>query len=360
MELTEHELKQKEAEIERLRTEAHSLRRELSNSRLYRNPQIPDLVNALSETLREGNIPKFKDIAYMLYDSTQAEYTITPQKNPMEKLYSMFKKQNYIQLPKRLGNRKIKLGSTLVIGARPGGGKTKTMVNYMYEFIKKEIPCVFFSFEMDEEDIVLYIAQQWLYEHHQLAISYWEMPKILYTDEFKAIRDEFKKFLDQNKSLFLVVESAGYTATDVVHALESVSEAMGTVPGVVFLDYLQLVQRERGFRGSGKEAMDAISNILTTKCKRMKKTAFVMASQLNRGSEKNSTPSSSDFKESGAIEQDSSTLLILERPKDDYGDFTKEYFVWCVKDRFGGQMGKTEFSLEPKTWYISQKDTGGF
>lgn len=359
----EFKIKEKETLIESYKDEIAGLKRELSDTRLYRNPSIPALLNALSETLREGNIPKFKDLAFQLNDATQATYSVGKLNDPMKKLFEMFKHQNFVQLPPRVGGYRLKLGSTTVIGARPAGGKTKTMVNWMYELVKLGHPCVFFSSEMEESDLYLFFCQSWLYEKHGLSVSYWDMHKVLYTEEYKGIRSEFAKWIAENRHLFLVIESAGYTATDIVMGIENASSLLGCQPFAVFIDYLQIIPGERGVRASRKEQMDNISSILTIKCKRMKKSIFVMASQLNRDSYGNKAPSIHDFKESGAIEQDATLMLILERPKGEDGSLLKGLDISCVKDRFGGRTGKLSLYLDPPTYYTTKEpaeEEGGF
>lgn len=86
---------------------------------------------------------------------------------------------------------------------------------------------------------------------------------------------------------------------------------------LVIIDYLQLLQAGRGFRGGPREAVNYVLSVLVRLVRRSPETAFVVVSQLSRDKErerKARAPMLGDLKESGNIENESKLVLMLYRP----------------------------------------------
>jgi replicative DNA helicase len=86
---------------------------------------------------------------------------------------------------------------------------------------------------------------------------------------------------------------------------------------VIFVDYLQLIDADNP-RSSRQEQVSAISRRLKGLARELKIPVVAMA-QLNRASEDraNSRPKLSDLRESGAIEQDADTVIMLHRTEEE-------------------------------------------
>lgn len=80
----------------------------------------------------------------------------------------------------------------------------------------------------------------------------------------------------------------------------------------VFIDYIQIIKSER--KNSRAEDVAAISSELKALAKELK-LPVIVASQLNRNADQRESkkPQLSDFKESGAIEQDADVALLIHR-----------------------------------------------
>ena len=85
---------------------------------------------------------------------------------------------------------------------------------------------------------------------------------------------------------------------------------------VVFIDYLQLIEPDNR-RDSRQEQVANISRRLKFLARELKIPVIALA-QLNRGSEDRTDhkPRLSDLRESGSIEQDADTVMLLHRPDD--------------------------------------------
>jgi replicative DNA helicase len=221
----------------------------------------------------------------------------------------------------------------------------------VYEDLKEKIPVAVYSLEQNSVDVWIAIAQLWIYETHKISISFWKMSEIMNDIKYGAIKSAFNDWVKERLPSIRIVNASGYSANDISRSLESVTQQMRAKPEKVYIDYLQIISRESSFRGSQKEAMDFVSKTLTTKCKRMD-NIFIMLSQLNRDSEEKKKPSLSDFKESGAIEQDAGMAIIISRPEDSNGDFSDEINFWLVKDRYGGVRGKKTAFIDKQTFFI--------
>lgn len=342
-----------EHQIWKLQQERDSYLRELSTNRLSRNPNIADLLDDITDAKFKNDMNRFKTLVLSLSDVVSTDYSVDLQHDPIADIQKFYSSTPYYELPGRLGVKlRLKLGNTLVIGARPGVGKTKTMANLIYEDLKELVPIVVFSLEQDQVDIWISIAQLWIKENYDISVSFWKMASIMNSKEYENIRLAFNAWVEGRKSTVRIVDASGYSATDIVRSVEVVSQKLQAKPEKVYVDYLQIINREQGFRGNSKESMDMTSKILTTKIKRMRSIGIFL-SQLSRESSKEKRPSSSDFKESGAIEQDAGAAIILERPLDDNGKPSNDLEVWIVKDRYGGKLGRTPCLIDPSTYYIT-------
>ena len=163
----------------------------------------------------------------------------------------------------------------------------------------------------------------------------------------------------------------------------SVKHAEGKLD-VVFVDYIQ--KMNAGRRLTGEAAMKEVSSVTSTIAKRLKIPVVALA-QLNRSNEKDDSgserePRISDIRESGSIEQDAFTIMLLYNdsgvlkiwnenppsmmdPMSDYkpGSSLKPVWVHLAKNQ-NGRTGRYPFVFYQNTftWYLgdidAEKETG--
>ena len=195
-------------------------------------------------------------------------------------------------------------GDFVIVGARPGMGKTSFALNIatnVAEKTKKAV-CVF-SLEMPAEQLVTrMLASEAMVDSYSLRSG-------------KLTPDDWTKIAEASGRLagidLLIDDSAGITATAMKAKLRRVNNL-----GLVVIDYLQLMQGERHLDNKAQEVGD-ISRNLKLMAKELG-VPVICCAQLNRATDSRTDkrPLISDLRDSGNIEQDADTILFLYR--DDY------------------------------------------
>ena len=192
-------------------------------------------------------------------------------------------------------------GDFVIVGARPGMGKTSFALNIatnVAEKTKKAV-CVF-SLEMPAEQLVTrMLASEAMVDSYSLRSG-------------KLTPDDWTKIAEASGRLagidLLIDDSAGITATAMKAKLRRVNNL-----GLVVIDYLQLMQGERHLDNKAQEVGD-ISRNLKLMAKELG-VPVICCAQLNRAtdSRNDKRPLISDLRDSGNIEQDADTILFLYR-----------------------------------------------
>jgi replicative DNA helicase len=198
-------------------------------------------------------------------------------------------------------------GDLVVVGARPGMGKTAFCLNIAAHVgIEIKVPVAIFSMEMSNELVVL-----------RMICSEAEV-------DSKSVRSGYHSKEDYRK----LVNAAGRLAEATIFiddGFNSVLEMRAKARrlksehglGLIIVDYLQLMRGE-GSHIAREQVISEISRSMKALAKDLKVPVIVI-SQLNRSCEQrgdNKRPIIADLRESGAIEQDADTILFLYR--DDY------------------------------------------
>ena len=111
---------------------------------------------------------------------------------------------------------------------------------------------------------------------------------------------------------------------------------------MALIDYLQLMQLPEGSRGNMNNAIGEITAALKRLAKRVG-IPIILLSQLSRESVRdNRPPMLHDLRDSGNIEQDADTVLMLERL--DLADGGRGVRVWVRKNR-NGRAGDISIDL---------------
>ena len=214
-------------------------------------------------------------------------------------------------------------GDLIIIGARPGVGKTSLALNIASNVaIKGHKTVAIFSLEMSCEQLVSRMLAS------EGSIDSYKMRKgNLEHDDWENLARAAGVLAETE---ILIDDTTGITVTAMKAKLRRVKDL-----GLVVIDYLQLMQGEKHTDNRVQEVSD-ISRNLKLLAKELGVPVITLA-QLSRTSEKeNKKPVLSDLRDSGAIEQDADTIMFLSR---DYykNDPEKENQADCIiaKNRHG-------------------------
>lgn len=199
----------------------------------------------------------------------------------------------------------------IIIAARPSVGKTAYALNVVrHVVVEEKLPAFFVSLEMAKVELAerLLCCQSRVDAHRvrkgQLASD--DIQKLIAAqDSLRGnARDGFVKlFIDDAPQQTMLRIAANARRLKLRHGLR-----------LVVIDYLQLIEPESR-KDPRQEQVAQISRRLKFLARELQIPVIALA-QVNRGSEdrQDHTPRLSDLRESGSIEQDADTVMMLHRP----------------------------------------------
>lgn len=223
-------------------------------------------------------------------------------------------------------------GELMIVAARPSVGKTAFAINMMHKLVTETNASVLFcSMEMSKIEIVeRLLSIHTEIDHHKIR------SKRLSSDDEKAIvRSTGEMNLD-----IIITDAGSQTVTTIAAEARKCKRRYGL--DAIIIDYLQLMTPTlpKGYKVSNREeAVSSMSRGLKILAKNLQ-VPVVCLCQLNRDVEKrvDGKPRLSDLRESGAIEQDADTVLMLHRlPSEEPSDPIDIIDVLVPKQRNGPQ-----------------------
>ncbi len=222
-------------------------------------------------------------------------------------------------------------GDLILVGARPGMGKTSFCLNIASQVaLKTKKSVAVFSLEMSCEQLVSRMLSS------EALIDSYKMRKGDLSEDDWVKLARASSVLSQAD--ILIDDTSGISVTGMKAKLRRVKNL-----GLVVIDYLQLMQSDRRNDNRVQEVAE-ISRALKLMAKDLQ-VPVITCAQLSRGPESRTdkTPMLSDLRDSGAIEQDADTVMFLYR--DDYykNDPEKQNLAECIiaKNRHGS-TGKVQ------------------
>lgn len=201
---------------------------------------------------------------------------------------------------------KVRPGQFIVIGARPGMGKSVLMVNMaMHVGLKLGKPVLFCSLEMSEDELMDRVfANKAKVNLHAL------LNKQL--DEGAWERVE-KRAAEMTAAEHFVIDDDTELTIPKLRGKLSAMRRADTMPAVVFVDYLQLMTPAQKAESRERE-ISAMSRGIKLLAKEFQ-VPIVVGCQLNRDLEKRASkrPTKADLRESGSLEQDADVVILLHR-----------------------------------------------
>jgi len=196
-----------------------------------------------------------------------------------------------------------------IIAARPAVGKTAFALNVVRHMITEELaPVLFVSLEMARVELAeRLLACQSRVDAHKIRKGHLNADDIQKLMDAGDVLRKGRLYIDDtpNRSMLQI----GATA----RRLMKKEEKNGGLRAVV-VDYLQLIEPENR-RDPRQEQVAQVSRRLKILARELLIPVVALA-QVNRGSEdrQDHKPRLSDLRESGSIEQDADTVLMLHRP----------------------------------------------
>ncbi len=238
-------------------------------------------------------------------------------------------------------------GDFIIVGARPGMGKTSFVLNIAENaaYKGKKTVCIF-SLEMSEEQIV----ERMLSTEACIPSTKLRSGK-LDPQDWDKLGQAASKLADCN---ILIDGTAETTVSRIKAKLNRVKGLKSN--GLVIVDYLQLMTDPTQGKNGRTAEVSAISRALKLMAKELE-VPVICCSQLNRDLEKTKEkiPTMADLRESGSIEQDADAVLLLYRPDyyDQKQDQQNRAQVIIAKNRHGG-TGKIEMAWDPQYTKFSE------
>jgi replicative DNA helicase len=194
----------------------------------------------------------------------------------------------------------------IIIAARPSVGKTAfALALARHVIVEERLPVLFVSLEQSRIEL----AERLLCSHarvnsHNLrknTLSGEDMDKLI---EAGGILRQTKLFIDDSPAQGMLRIAANARRLRLREGIR-----------LVIIDYLQLIEPENR-RDPRQEQVAQISRKLKFLARELKIPVIALA-QVNRASEdrQNHRPRLADLRESGSLEQDADTVMILHRPE---------------------------------------------
>lgn len=249
--------------------------------------QTGELINDL-EALLDGRESQAKTLAEITRENKDRYF----KDDAAQRMYIGFPK-----LDDLLGG--LEGGDMIVIGARPGVGKSAFVTQITTALARSGKRVGFYNLEMQEKQV---------YERFVVAESGIGLTRLRRAVRF--LGDEEERFRRANEVLEKEDRIIITTGSKAMSEIRNESRHMGY--DVIIIDYLQLIRADKTYRGNRYAEVGAISRAIKSLAMELN-IPIIALSQLNRVSEnrEGKEPTMAELREAGDIEQDASVILLM-------------------------------------------------
>ena len=225
-------------------------------------------------------------------------------------------------------------GNLIVIGARPGHGKSAIALNMAKAAaIDNNIPTAIFTLEMQ----YIELADRLIGSEAGLPSGKRKGKDKMEDYEWKELEQALAK---ASKAPMYIDETPALTITEFTSKLKRMVYEKGVK--IAFVDYLQLMHASGDFGNNRAMEIGAISRQLKETAKELHIPIIALA-QLNRNvttrlANSMGRPVLSDLKDSGSIEQDADMVLFINRPaKLGLSEMSEDYAELIIEKNRAGE-----------------------
>ncbi len=225
-------------------------------------------------------------------------------------------------------------GNLIVIGARPGHGKSAIALNMATcAAIDNNIPTAFFTLEMSDIEL----ADRLIGSEAGLSSGKRKGKDKMEDYEWKLLEAALAKAA---KAPLFIDETPGLTITEFTSKIKRMVQEKGVK--IAFVDYLQLMHAAGNYGTNRALEIGDISRQLKETAKELHIPIIALA-QLNRNlmsrlGTTNGRPVLSDLKDSGSIEQDADMVLFINRPaKNGLSEMGEDYAELIIEKNRAGE-----------------------
>jgi replicative DNA helicase len=224
-------------------------------------------------------------------------------------------------------NGGYKDGMMVVLGARPGVGKSAMMGQMVVSAAKQGAKVGIMSLEMEGKDVVQRMMSA------ESDVPFYKIDKGELYDE--QVRQQVYGSLGTLSALPIYFSDATQVN---IHDIRAKAEKLKNKHGmdILFIDYLQLIEPESAKNRNREQEVSMISRGIKLLAMTLKIPVVILA-QLNREAA-DKEPELYHLRESGSIEQDADVVLFLHRSKNENGIPGEESKLLVRKWRNGSTM----------------------
>jgi replicative DNA helicase len=202
----------------------------------------------------------------------------------------------------------------IIVGARPGMGKTSFVVDQCFYAASRKLPTLLVTLEMPERQLM----RRHISQSVEIRLSQLAQPDLSDYDSF--LEEYINGFLRPTVGYLEICDGRlkkVETVNQISRYMDVLEQRMGQI-GLVVIDHMQLMKADKDHRNNRLSELTEISGGL----KRLsidRKCCVLALSQLRRPQDEDpkkiKRPVQSDLRESGSLEQDADSIIMIHRPE---------------------------------------------
>lgn len=229
-------------------------------------------------------------------------------------------------------------GGLVTLAARPGTGKTTAGICIAENVAQQKIPVLYVSLEMTS-------IQIWTCR----VANYGGLNRSeIYTGDYSGTASEITEKTKRAAKTVEALYDVPFYVRDTPASVEDIEREARSIPGIglIVVDHLGLVMPSEGSSKSRYEIMTDIAHRLKQLALSMKIPVLALC-QLNRMSleRKDRKPTMADLRDSGAIEEDSDSVILLFRDENVPNSVGKQKIRFIVDKNRHGQTGDVDMNF---------------